>query len=130
MELKYYNGNSNIKAAKSNVEFTKEQIEEYAKCKYDPIYFIKNYCKIVSLDKGLIPFTLHPYQETYVNAMHNNRKVVTMLYRQGGKCLKYNTFFKIRNKITGEILEITAEEFHGKLNGTNVYLISEDEYDA
>lgn len=130
MELKYYNGNSNIKAAKSNVEFTKEQIEEYAKCKYDPIYFIKNYCKIVSLDHGLIPFTLHPYQEMYVTAMHENRKVAVLLGRQQGKCLKYNTFFKIRNKNTGEISTVTAEEFHGKLNGINVNLISEDEYDA
>mgnify|MGYP000197192115 CR=1 FL=1 len=30
------------------VKFTKQEVQEFLKCKEDPIYFIENYCKIVS----------------------------------------------------------------------------------
>ena len=48
-----YLGNPNLKKTNVSVEFTKEQIQEYQKCMDDPIYFIENYMKIVSLDEGL-----------------------------------------------------------------------------
>ena len=52
-----YLGNPNLKKSGVQSEFTKEQVEEFAKCSGDPLYFIKNYVKIVSLDEGLVPFT-------------------------------------------------------------------------
>jgi hypothetical protein len=61
-----YLGNQNLKAAGVELQFTKEQIDEYLKCAKDPIYFIKNYVKVVSLDKGLIPFELYDYQQELV----------------------------------------------------------------
>ena len=45
-----YLGNPNLKRANVTQEWTKEQIEEYAKCMKDPIYFIRTYIRIVSLD--------------------------------------------------------------------------------
>ena len=36
-----YLGNINLKAANVETEYTKEQIEEYAKCAADPMYFIE-----------------------------------------------------------------------------------------
>ena len=57
---KSYLGNINLKAAGVQTEFTKEQIEEYAKCVADPMYFIENFVKIVSLDEGLVQF--EPYR--------------------------------------------------------------------
>lgn len=80
-----YLGNANLKAAGVDIEFTKEQIEEYVKCAKDPIYFIKNYVKVVSLDKGLIPFGLYDYQEKLVNIIHENRFAIAKLPRQSGK---------------------------------------------
>jgi len=80
-----YNANVNLKAAGVKVQFTPEQIQEYLKCKADPVYFIENYCKIVSLDHGLIPFKLYPCQVNKVNMIHNNRKVILMEGRQQGK---------------------------------------------
>jgi hypothetical protein len=80
-----YNANINLKAVGVSVQFTPEQIEEYLKCKTDPIYFIENYCKIVSLDHGLIPFKLYKCQVNKVNIIHNNRKVILMEGRQQGK---------------------------------------------
>ena len=53
-----YLGNRNLKKANVIVEFTQENIEEFIKCKDNPVYFAKNYIKIVSLDEGLVNFNL------------------------------------------------------------------------
>ena len=55
------------------------------KCAKDPIYFIKNYVRIVSLDEGLVPFEMYDFQEDIVNKVHNNRFVIAKLPRQTGK---------------------------------------------
>ena len=54
-----YLGNPNLKKANTSVEFNAEQIQEFIKCKQDPIYFEKNYIKIESLDEGLVPFKMY-----------------------------------------------------------------------
>jgi hypothetical protein len=85
MPVKSYLGNPNLKAAGVQIGFTKEQLEEYLKCAEDPVYFINNYCKIVTLDHGLQPFTLYPCQVNKVKVIHENRKVILMEGRQQGK---------------------------------------------
>ena len=45
-----YLGNPNLKSANVQIEFTQEQIIEYAKCLDDPAYFIEAYIKIISID--------------------------------------------------------------------------------
>lgn len=84
-ETKFYNGNKNLKSTGVQIEFTAEQIQEYVKCASDPCYFIENYCKVVSLDKGIVPFHLRPYQERIINTVNNNRFTIAMLFRQSGK---------------------------------------------
>lgn len=81
----FYNSNPNLKAAAVKVPFTQEQVQEYIKCKNDPVYFIQNYCYIVTLDKGLQKFSLYPCQVKKINVIHNNRKVILMEGRQQGK---------------------------------------------
>ena len=85
MPVKSYLGNPNLKAAGVQLGFTKEQLEEYIKCADDPVYFINNYCKIVTLDHGLQPFKLYPCQVNKVKVIHENRKVILMEGRQQGK---------------------------------------------
>jgi hypothetical protein len=80
-----YLGNSNLKAAGVNVNFSEKQIEEYVKCSQDPLYFIKHYVKIVSLDKGLVPFEPYEFQEEMIQAVHTNRFVICKMPRQSGK---------------------------------------------
>lgn len=80
-----YNANVNLKAAGVKVQFTPEQVQEWLKCAADPIYFIEEYCKIVSLDHGLIPFKLYECQVEKVKIIHENRKVILMEGRQQGK---------------------------------------------
>ena len=82
---KNYLGNPNLKATDVKIDWTKEQLEEYAKCSRDPIYFIQKYVKIVSLDKGLVPFELYDFQEEMVRTIHTNRFVIAKLPRQSGK---------------------------------------------
>lgn len=85
MSVKIYNNNSNVKAAGVSVQFTEEQVKEYVKCKTDPVYFVNNYCKIISLDHGLVPFDLYDYQIRFINTIHNENLVVSMQPRQCGK---------------------------------------------
>lgn len=83
--MKYYLSNPLLKAANVNVPFTEEQIQEYIKCKNDPIYFITKYVKIISLDHGLIPFELYGYQEKFIKTIHEENRVISMQPRQHGK---------------------------------------------
>ena len=80
-----YLGNPNLKKANTKIEFSEENIIEFLKCKDDPVYFAKNYVKIVSLDEGLVPFNLYPFQEKLVNNFHNNRFNICKMPRQTGK---------------------------------------------
>jgi phage terminase large subunit-like protein len=59
--------------------------QEYVKCKFDVIYFIKKYVQIISLDEGVVPFHLFPYQEKMIKHMEDNRFSIFMTSRQMGK---------------------------------------------
>ena len=80
-----YLGNPNLKKANTSIEFTKDQIEEFIKCKEDPVYFARNYIRIVSLDKGLVPFEPYKFQEKLISRFHKNRFNICMMPRQTGK---------------------------------------------
>ena len=73
MSTDAYLGNPNLKKVNTPVEFTKENIIEFQKCEKDPIYFMENYMKIVSLDEGLVPFKMYDFQKTILQDFHNNR---------------------------------------------------------
>lgn len=94
-----YLGNSQLKQTGFNIDYTPEQIVELQRCAADPIYFIENYCKIVSLDHGLVPFKLYECQKRKVQTILNNRKVILMEGRQQGKtitsaaCILWYTLF-------------------------------------
>jgi hypothetical protein len=81
----HYLGNPLLKRANTKVEFTKGQIEEFARCMDDPIYFTKNYIQIVTLDYGLQPITLYHFQEKMLRNFHHHRFNICKLPRQSGK---------------------------------------------
>lgn len=83
--VKFYNNNSNLKGAGQQISYTEDQISEYVKCADDPVYFIKTYCKIVTLDHGLQHFNLYDCQIDKIKVIHENRKVILMEGRQQGK---------------------------------------------
>ena len=80
-----YLGNPNLKKANTSIEFTEEQVKEFIKCKQDPVYFAKNYVKIVSLDEGLVQFNPYNFQEKLINNFHENRFNICKMPRQTGK---------------------------------------------
>ena len=84
-ESKTYLGNHNLKAANVKQEFTKEQVEEYLKCSEDPLYFINNYVKIVTLDHGLVQFEPWDFQQDMIQKIHDNRFIICKFPRQTGK---------------------------------------------
>jgi hypothetical protein len=95
-----YLGNPLLKKANTPIEFTQEQIEEYIKCKDDPVYFAQNYVQIVTLDHGLQPFKTYDFQEKLINNFHNHRFNICKMPRQTGKsttCVSYLLHYAIFN---------------------------------
>jgi len=80
-----YLGNANLKKVGIPISFSEEQILEYQKCSQDPIYFIDNYCYIVTLDHGIQQFKLYDCQKRKIQTIHDNRRVIIMESRQAGK---------------------------------------------
>ena len=80
-----YLGNPNLKKANVQQEWTKKQLQEYARCMEDPLYFIQTYVRIISLAEGLIPFKMYPFQKEMVGTFHKNRFTICKLPRQSGK---------------------------------------------
>jgi len=61
-----------------------ELLEEFKKCKDDPIYFISNHIKVVHPMRGLVPFKLYPFQKDIVNNLETNRFNILRKFRQAG----------------------------------------------
>ena len=95
-----YLGNPNLKRANTAHEFTEEQVIEFLKCKEDPVYFARNYIQIVSLDEGLVPFNMYPFQEKLIRNFHNERFNICKMPRQTGKsttCVSYLLHYAVFN---------------------------------
>ena len=80
-----YLGNPLLKKSNVPINFSQPEVEEYLKCGEDPIHFIKNYVKIVTVDEGLCPFDLWDFQEDMVRKFIDNRFVICKMPRQTGK---------------------------------------------
>lgn len=80
-----YLGNSSLKKIGISIPFTEENVLEYKKCSEEPIYFIDNYCHIVTLDHGIQKFKLFDCQKEKINLIHKERRVIIMESRQAGK---------------------------------------------
>jgi hypothetical protein len=80
-----YLGNRNLKKSYVEIEWTREQINEFVKCARNPVYFIETYVKIVNVDRGLIPFEPYDYQKNIINLSEQERFVICKMPRQVGK---------------------------------------------
>ena len=85
MPTQTYLGNPNLKAKGVPVNFDKEHVKEYIKCSKNPVYFARNYVKIINVDKGLVPFKLYKFQKEMVETFNANRFSICKLPRQSGK---------------------------------------------
>ena len=99
--VEVYKGNPNLKTTQVKHDYTADEIEEFIKCGKDPVYFIENYVQIVSLDEGLVPFQMYPFQKEIVGTFHKNRFTICKLPRQSGKSttiISYLIYYVIFNE--------------------------------
>ena len=82
-----YLGNPQVKRDGVQQKFTEQEVGEYLKCMKDPCYFARTYVKVISLDKGLIPFTPYPYQDRMFKHFNDNRFSIVLACRQSGKSI-------------------------------------------
>lgn len=98
----------------SNEEF-EHRIKQIAKAKRDICWWAENFFRIVSLDQGLINIKLYDRQRDLLNHIVNNDKSIVLASRQVGKCSYSGESVKLRNKTTGEIVEMTIGELYEKM---------------
>lgn len=82
-----YLGNPQVKRDGVQQKFTEQEISEYLKCMKDPVYFAKTYVKVISLDRGLVPFEPYAYQERMFRHFNENRFSIVLACRQSGKSI-------------------------------------------
>ncbi len=63
---------------------TEAEIEDYIKCKEDPVYFASK-CYLMNAEGGLMPCKLRDYQIDYLRHLQNNRFSILLAARQSGK---------------------------------------------
>ena len=82
-----YLGNPNVKRDGVQESWTPELLTEYQKCMMDPVYFAEKYVKVISLDQGLVPFKLYPYQKKMFSQFNSERYNIVLACRQSGKSI-------------------------------------------
>ena len=107
-----FDNTSGVKRPKEETPLTDKEAEEVIKCADSFKYFLRNYAYIQNPSKGAVLFNYRDYQERVMDAISNNQFVIGLLPRQSGKCLSFSSRVNIRNKKTGEILEIPIGEFY------------------
>ena len=112
--------NPQLKRAYATDEYSPHMIQELAKCKRDPVHFMRKYIKVQHPIKGTIPFDLFDYQERFVRHMELHRFSITVQPRQCGKTLTVAMYLLwyamfnpdatllIASKNQGHALEIAA----------------------
>ena len=110
-----YKYNNNEKKDGVVQEFTREQLEDYAKCSADPGYFCRTHVKVIHLDRGLVPFDLYEYQDKMFDHFNSNRFNIILACRQSGKCGRSDSYIYIRNKKTNLKERINVEDFHARI---------------
>ena len=82
-----YLGNPNVKRDGVLQVWDSDLLQEYKKCMDDPVYFAENYVKVISLDRGLVPFHLYPYQGKMFEHFNEHRFSIVLACRQSGKSI-------------------------------------------
>jgi hypothetical protein len=82
-----FRNNPNLRPAGAEIAYTQDMIDEWLKCKNDPLHFMRNYVHIIHLDKGVVKMEPYPFQERVINAYHANRRTIVLTPRQYGKTI-------------------------------------------
>lgn len=91
-EIEHFQGNPLVKKVGAQIQFTKEQVEEFVKCAQDPFYFIEKYMKIVTIDSGVQVIKLYDFQREMINKFVNEKFILAKCARQSGKTIGVESF--------------------------------------
>jgi len=91
----FYNNNTKLLKPELVYQRTKEEIEDYIKCKQDPVYFASK-CYLKNPKGGLSICEMRDYQIDYLNHLKNNRFSIMLSIRQSGKTLSFLSFINIK----------------------------------
>ncbi len=93
LEAIQFKNNANLRPCGVDIPYTDEMAKELLRCEDDPIYFIKNYVKVVHPDRGIVLMELYEYQERMIKAYHENKRVIFLTARQQGKTTVSAAYF-------------------------------------
>ena len=112
-----YRNDSKLKKAGIMMDYTPEQIRELKTCHDDIYHFAEKYFEIVTLDADAYGerrkiIKVRDYQKRILDSVTKSRFTCVLSPRQIGKCLASTTYINLRNKKTGQIVEITLGDFY------------------
>lgn len=117
----FYEGKIDTKAGDVVFEYTREEMEELARCAADVVYFGNKYCHSMT-DDGVKKIKLRSYQEDMLDSFQDNRFVVMLASRQIGKTVTssifiawYVTFHSDRNVLVVANKLATTNEIVDKI---------------
>lgn len=112
--------NKNTKLLKPELVYkrTKEEIEDYIRCKKDPVYFASK-CYLMT-PEGLQPCVLRDYQVNYLRHLQKNRFSIFLSCRQSGKCFSMLSAVNIFIK--------NSTHFDNRLKKINYFYIKDNIY--
>jgi hypothetical protein len=110
-----YRGVDNLKSGTQNASVTPDDFKKYAaeiiRCANDIDYFANTYYTIISLKDGKTVIHTYPRQTELIQTMVDENRLIVLASRQTGKCICYDSLITVRNKVTGEIHEISIGDF-------------------
>lgn len=80
-----YLGNENLRPRNMPLGYSDEIIEEWMKCRDDPVYFAERYVKIINLNDGFVTIKLFDYQKQIIDSFNNYSNSIVLTARQSGK---------------------------------------------
>ena len=99
---------------------TKEEIDDYIKCKQDPVYFASK-CYLMSAEGGLMQCKLRDYQIDYLRHLQKNNFSIFLSCRQSGKCFSLMSSIIIKTK-NDSLFDNKLEKYYFYINDTDVFI--------
>ena len=99
---------------------TKEEIDDYIKCKQDPVYFASK-CYLMSAEGGLMQCKLRDYQIDYLRHLQKNNFSIFLSCRQSGKCFSMMSSIIIKTK-NDSLFNNKLEKYYFYINDTDVFI--------
>lgn len=119
-ENPYFKGILDVRADNLTFKMTKDELDDYIKCKLDVKYFANNFCYVKVEDGSYKIIKLRDYQLDLLDMFDGNKFSILISSRQSGKCLDliaralvydtssntsskfplYELYFKYKNNLT------------------------------